>query len=295
MEAAFFDLDKTVIAKASMVAFGRPFYNEGLISRRHVVRALWGQLVYMQLGASEQKLARIRESVLRLTRGWDQQRVRDIVRETLESVVEPIVYAEAAELIAHHRAAGRKVFIVSASPSELVEPLGEYLGVDGAIASQAKVDEAGRYTGEMDFYAYGPYKAEAMRTLAGREGIDLARSFAYSDSYTDAPMLEVVGRPVAVNPDRVLRKLAEERGWEVRTFSRPVPLRDRGVRLGRAPLGATAAAGVIVGAGVATAAWWRLRRPAVPPPPPPGLIRRAASWPRQRQGRRGWRAGGASS
>src|SRR5687768_10374843 len=118
MEAAFFDLDKTVIAKASMVAFGRSFYDEGLISRRHVIRALWGQLVFMHLGASEQKLARIRESVLRLTRGWQQDHVRRIVRETLESVIEPIVYAEAAELIEQHKAEGRRVFIVSASPFE---------------------------------------------------------------------------------------------------------------------------------------------------------------------------------
>src|SRR3989442_12313787 len=129
MEAAFFALDKTVIAKASMVAFGRPFYREGLISRRHVVRAVYGQLVYMHLGASEQKLARIRESVLRLTKGWDQDQVRQIVREALEEVVEPLVYVEAAELIAAHKAAGGKVLIVSASPEEIVAPLAEYLGL----------------------------------------------------------------------------------------------------------------------------------------------------------------------
>lgn len=260
MEAAFFDLDKTVIAKASMVAFGRPFYDEGLISRRHVVRALWGQLVFMHLGASEQKLARIRESVLRLTRGWEQERVRRIVRETLELVVEPIVYAEASELIAAHRAAGRRVFIVSASPEEIVAPLASYLGVDEAIASRARLDDEGRYTGEMAFYAYGPYKAEAMRELAAREGISLERSYAYSDSYTDAPMLEAVGHPVAVNPDRVLRKLAEERGWEVRTFTRPVPLRERRGRVPR-PSGRVSVAigGALVGAGVGAYAWWRKR------------------------------------
>lgn len=296
MEAAFFDLDKTVIAKASMVAFGRPFYREGLISRRHVVRALYGQLVYMHLGASEQKLARIRESVLRLTRGWDQARVREIVRETLDDVVEPIVYAEAAELIAEHRAAGRRVFIVSASPEELVEPLGEYLGVDEVIASRAQVDDEGRYTGEMAFYAYGPFKAEAMRAIAEREGIDLAHSFAYSDSYTDAPMLEVVGHPVVVNPDRVLLKLAREREWEVRHFTRPVPLRPR--RVPTPPPGPTAAVGgVALAAGAAAVVWWRARGrvlPAPPPPPPPwsvrrlgGLTRRAASWRRPRRAPRG--------
>lgn len=280
MEAAFFDLDKTVIARASMVAFGRPFYREGLISRRHVLRALYGQLVYMHLGASEQKLARIRASVLRLTQGWEQARVRRIVRETLDEVIEPIVYAEAAELIGEHKAAGRRVFIVSASPEELVQPLADYLGVRETIASRAQVDEHGRYTGTMAFYAYGPRKAEAMREIAEREGVDLAASYAYSDSYTDAPMLEAVGHPVAVNPDRMLLKLARERGWEVRHFSRPVPLRPR--RVPTPAAGPTAAVGGVLVAGAAGAlVWWRARGRPVAAPPPTGwqrVTRRAASW-----------------
>src|SRR5256885_4602803 len=202
VEAAFFDLDKTVIAKASMVAFGRPFYRHGLVSRRLLLRGLWAQLVYLHLGADEKKLARMRESVLALTRGWEQARISAIVRDTLEEVVEPIIYDEAIELIEEHRAAGRRVFIVSASPEEIVAPLAQYLGVDQAIASRAEVDEAGRYTGAMEFYSYGPNKAEAMRDIAAHQGIDLAASFAYSDSATDLPMLEIVGHPVVVNPDR---------------------------------------------------------------------------------------------
>lgn len=284
MEAAFFDLDKTVIAKASMVAFGRPLMHEGLVRRRTVLRALYGQLVYMHLGASEQKLERMRESVLRLTKGWDQARIREIVRETLEEIVEPIIYAEALELIEAHRAAGRRVFIVSASPEEIVVPLGEFLGVDEAIASRAKVDENGRYTGEMERYAYGPFKADVMREIAAAEGIDLTASYAYSDSYTDAPMLEAVGHPVAVNPDRVLLKLAREREWEVRTFVRPVRLRDRMP----VPDRTQALAGVgALALGAGAAVWWRAvhRRP-----PPPSLVARAirpAASARQRlRGRR---------
>ncbi len=254
--AAFFDLDKTVIAKASMAAFGRPLYREGLIRRRVLVRALWAQLVYMQLGASEEKMAKVRESVLRLTRGWEQDRVRTIVRETLDEVIEPIIYAEALELIEHHQTQDHLVVLVSASPEEVVAPLADYLGVDVAIASRARV-ENGRYTGEMEFYAYGPYKAEAMRALAAREEIDLGASYAYSDSYTDAPMLEAVGHPVAVNPDRVLLRLAREKEWEVRHFGQAVRLRDRvpvppvrQTAIATAVLAALAAAG-----GVA----WRLR------------------------------------
>jgi len=227
VEAAFFDLDKTVIARASIAAFGRPFYRGGLISRTTVVRALVSQFVYLHLGASEEKLHKIRESMLVLTRGWDKSQVSRIVREALDEVVEPIIFAEALELIETHRAEGRRVYLVSASPEEIVLPLADYLGVDGAIASRAVVDADGRYTGEMAFYAYGPYKAQAMRELAAAQGIDLERSYAYSDSYTDVPMLEAVGHPVAVNPDRVLARLARERGWEIVQFTRPVRLRDR--------------------------------------------------------------------
>src|SRR5579864_635101 len=140
-EAAFFDLDKTVIAKASMAAFGRPLYHGGLISRRTVLKALYSQLVYMHLGASEEKLERIRESVLQLTKGWQRDRVCEIVAETLAETVDPIVYKEAIELIEQHRAEGRKVVIVSASPEEIVVPLGKYLGADAVIASRATLDE----------------------------------------------------------------------------------------------------------------------------------------------------------
>jgi len=99
--------------------------------------------------------------------------------------------------------------------------------VDEAIASRARIDGEGCYTGEMEFYAYGENKAVAMREIAEREGIDLSGSWAYSDSATDLPMLEAVGRPVAVNPDRALAKIARERDWEVRNFIKPIRLRDR--------------------------------------------------------------------
>ena len=257
VEAAFFDLDKTVIAKASMVAFGGPLYREGLISRALVLRALWGQLVYMHLGASEEKLARMRESVLALTKGWEQDRVRRIVEETLEAIVEPIIYAEAADLIEQHRGEGRLTVIVSASPEEIVAPLGRFLGVDHVIGTRAEIDDEGRYTGGMSFYAYGPFKAEAMRAMAERLDIDLDASWAYSDSATDIPMLEVVGHPVAVNPDRVLARYAREREWEVRTFAHPVRLRDR---VPVPPPAPTAAGAAVVGAAAGGFVWWRLRQ-----------------------------------
>jgi HAD superfamily hydrolase (TIGR01490 family) len=255
VEAAFFDLDKTVIAKASVVAFGTPLYREGLISRRTILRGLWGQLLYLHLGADEARIARMRASVLALTKGWEQQRVQEIVEEALESVVAPIVYAEALELIRAHRRAGRLVVIVSASPEEIVSPLARYLGVDEAIASRPEVDADGRYTGAMAFDAFGAHKVAAMVQLAGERGIDLPASYAYSDSATDLPMLRLVGHPVVVNPDRELARVAAERGWEVRAFARPVQVRPVAGRA--APIAAVGGTAALL----ATAAWWWWARP----------------------------------
>ena len=257
MAAAFFDLDKTVIARASMVAFGRPLYREGLLSRWLLIRALYGQLTYLWVGANEKKLVKMRDTALRLTKGWHQERIRSIVSETLPEVIDPIVYEEALELIREHRAQGHRVVIVSASPIEIVEPLGEYLGADETLGTEARVDGTGRYTGEMAFYGYGPHKADAIRALASREGVDLASSYAYSDSITDEPMLRVVGNPVVVNPDRDLARLARDEEWPILRFERPVRLRSRLPVPSRPAMAVTAA---VAAAGAGAVLWWWLHR-----------------------------------
>jgi phosphoserine phosphatase len=184
--------------------------------------------------------------------------VASIVRETLTDVIEPIIYAEALELFDEHHAAGRKVVIVSSAPLEVVEPMAEFLGADEAIGTRAAIDAAGNYTGELEFYAYGANKAQAIRELAAREYINLPMSYAYSDSITDLPMLEVVGHPVAVNPDKELARVARERDWEIREFARPVRLRDR---MPVPPAGPTiAVGGALAAAGAGVAVWWWLRR-----------------------------------
>lgn len=256
MEAAFFDLDKTVIAKASMVAFGREIYREGLISRRTIMRAIYGHFVYQHLGASEEKMEEVREQALALTKGWDQEEVKRIVHETLRTVVQPIIYREAADLIAEHKAAGRIVAIVSASPEEIVAPLAEFLGAHRALGTRARIDAEGKYTGLVDFYCAGPYKPVAMAALAQELDIDLDASYAYSDSATDIPMMEAVGHPVVVNPDRVLARMAKEREWPVMQFTHPIRLRDR------MPVPSAKSSGVAAGvAAAALAAWvaWQQR------------------------------------
>jgi len=224
--AAFFDLDKTIIARSSTFAFSRPFLTGGLISRRAVLRSTYAHMAYQLGGADHEQMERMRASLSRMVTGWDVEQVRSIVGETLQELIEPVVYREAAALIAEHHAGGRDVVIVSSSGSELVEPIGRMLGADHVIATRM-VERDGRYTGEIDFYAYGPAKAAAVRRIAAREGYDLEQSSAYSDSFTDLPMLEAVGHPHAVNPDRALRREAVARGWPVLDFTQPVPLRRR--------------------------------------------------------------------
>lgn len=223
--AAFFDLDKTILAKSSSLAFARPLYDGGLIGRADVLKSAYAQLIYLAAGADHDQMERMRVYLSRLCAGWDVQQVRTIVAETLDGIVDPIVYQEAVKLMAEHAEAGHDVIIISSSGTEIVEPIGERLGVDKAVGTQMVVED-GRYTGEILFYAYGPGKAEAMQVLAEEEGYDLAASYAYSDSYTDLPMLEAVGHPFAVNPDEQLRRVARERVWPVLEFAKPVAMQS---------------------------------------------------------------------
>jgi HAD superfamily hydrolase (TIGR01490 family) len=253
--AAFFDLDKTVIAKSSTLAFTGKLHKAGMLGRRALLRAAIGQAVYVLFGADEDQLQKARDALLTLTKGWGQDEVEQIVTETLDEVVAPLVYAEALFLIDEHLRDGRRVYIVSASPEEVVRPLAHYIGVEDVIATRPKVDEQGHYTGEVDFYAFGPAKADEVRRIAEAEGIDLAASFAYSDSVTDVPLLEAVGQPHAVNPDRELRDIAKERGWPILDFRRQVALRSPLTR--PVPLISAGAMATALGAAVA---WYLMRR-----------------------------------
>jgi HAD superfamily hydrolase (TIGR01490 family) len=257
--AAFFDLDKTIIAKSSALAFGRPFFHGGLINRRAVLKASYAQFVYLVAGADEDQMDRLRDYLTALCAGWDVQQVRDIVTETLHDIVDPLIFDEAAALIEEHKANGREVVIVSSSGEEVVGPIGEMVGADHVIATRMVVRD-GRYTGEIEFYAYGANKASAIVAHAHRMGYDLDTCYAYSDSATDLPMLEVVGRPAVVNPDRALRRLALQRGWPVLTFSQAVSLQSRLAGLRPPPRPVVAGTAVGVGAAVVGIAWYAARR-----------------------------------
>lgn len=249
--AAFFDLDKTIIAKSSTLAFTKSLYRAGLLSGSTLAKAGVAQAYYQAFGADHDQLERIKDELAQLTEGWDKNEVEALVEETVDEVVAPLVYAEALAIIDEHKRAGRRVVVISASPEEIVRPLCRYLGIEDVIATRSKIDENDRYTGEIELYVYGPVKAEAMEAKAEEWDIDLGESYGYSDSATDIPMLEVVGHPVAVNPDTELAARAEEKGWEVRNFESAVTLRDK--------VPARTVGGAVVTGVAAVLAYWALK------------------------------------
>ncbi len=213
--AAFFDLDKTIIAKSSTLAFSREFQAGGLISRGAVLRSAYAQFVYLVGGADHDQMEKMRQFMSQLCSGWDVETVKEIVADTLHNIVDPLVYDEAVSLIETHHLAGRDVIIVSTSGSEVVEPIGEMLGADKVIATRMDVRD-GKYTGDIRFYAYAENKAKAIRDLARKRGYDLERSYAYSDSVTDVHMLEAVDTPTRSIPTRscaASRAIAAGRCW----------------------------------------------------------------------------------
>ncbi|WP_336793675.1 HAD-IB family hydrolase [Gordonia malaquae] len=249
--AAFFDLDKTVIARSSALAFTRPFYDGGLLTRRAMLRSAVAQLQFLLANADESHVDKLRKHVTDMCTGWDAAQVKAIVAETLDDVVRPVVFPEALELIAQHKAAGHDIVLISASGIEMVEPIGELLGVDIVRASRMRIVD-GHYSGDLDFYCYGDEKAVAVAELAADKGYDLTKSYSYSDSITDLPMLEAVGHPAVVNPDKPLRQHAEANDWEILDFDipsaaahRPSPSTVGRTALCATGIGAIAAAAVL--------------------------------------------------
>ena len=250
--AAFFDLDKTIIATSSAFAFGKEFLNNGLISRQEAVEIYMTKASYMLTGHSSEQMDSTRDYLSQLVAGWSVEDINRITTETMRSVVTPAIYAEARELIDYHKRHGRDIIIISASADILVEPIARELGVDMIVATELEIVD-GKLTGNITRVLKGDAKAEAVAEFADSHSYDLELCYAYSDSATDIPMLEMVGHAVAVNPDRALRKHAQDNGWEVRIFKHPVPLiqmpnaREFGIGAGvLAGVTALAAAGVWV-------------------------------------------------
>ena len=225
--AAYFDLDKTILATSSTWALGTPMRRSGLISSRALAHGLIAQLPYLLVGAGARRSSSLMEHLALMSAGISRRELVEVVEGALTTAIEPAVYAEALDLIEGHRRAGHDVVVVSASISEMVAPIARLVGADRAVATHMEVGEDGLFTGRISRSMLHSEKVVALREDAAAHGIDPARCWAYSDSISDEPMLSAVGHPVAVNPDRDLRRLAQERDWPVRDFARPVRLRPR--------------------------------------------------------------------
>lgn len=224
--AAFFDLDRTLISRATPLALASSFRRRRLVRRRDLVRAALWQLIFLIRGVGEREMRRAAEDGMLLLRGVPVAAVDDLLAEAMERVLRPLVYRESLELARTHHGRDEPVYVVSASLQQIVERVADDLGLDGAVGSTCEV-ESGVYTGRSLRPCYGSLKADAVREIAARDSIDLAQSTAYSDSHTDVAFLETVGHPTAVNPDKKLCKIARERGWPVLRFSEPLVRRSK--------------------------------------------------------------------
>src|SRR5918997_4772500 len=205
--AAFFDLDKTLIEGSSALHFGRAAYRAGMVSRRQLAHDVWANLKFRLNGSTDAGTDELRNRILESIAG---QRVVDLARlgpDVLAGVL-PLLYREMLDEAYAHQDAGRPSYIVTAASQELADVLAHVLVLDGGIGMRSEVRD-GVYTGKpAGPFTYRDGKAEAIREIAEREGIDLTESYAYSDSESDLPMMRAVGHPVAVNPDGALEKVA---------------------------------------------------------------------------------------
>jgi HAD superfamily hydrolase (TIGR01490 family) len=215
--AAFFDLDRTLIRRSSALALAGSFRRHGVIGRRQLAKAAVMQLLFVVRGADEAAVRKASEEGPALLRGFSTERLRALVDTALEPTLRPLVYPKALELARWHQRRGERVYIVSSTLQEIVDALAADLGFDGALGLVCEQSD-GVYTGRAARTCHGAGKADAVRELAADQNIDLGRSTAYSDSASDLPLLETVGFPVAVNPDRKLRRVADQRGWPLRVF-----------------------------------------------------------------------------
>jgi HAD superfamily hydrolase (TIGR01490 family) len=240
--AAFFDLDRTLIAGSSSFQFGRVAYKAGMLTRRDIARDAYENVVFRLRGSTDAGTDALRARVSEMLKG---AKVRDLQRLSggVLAGVLPRLYPRMLELAYDHQDGGRPIFICTAAAQEMAELMAIVLTFDGAVGSVAEVVD-GVYTGrEGGPFNYREGKAQAIRELAEREGIDVAASYAYSDSESDLPMLRLVGHPVAVNPDKELARVARAEGWEIMRFERL----GRKLRMG--------AAAAVVGGLAARRAW----------------------------------------
>ena len=218
--AAFFDLDKTLMAGSSGMVFARVANRKGFVPRRQLAR--WGMdhLRYRLRGSSDEQTSAVVEVAKRIFAEIPERDVERTGPEVLAGIL-PRIYPQMLDEVHRHQDEGRATFIVSAAGNDLVKTLAAVLGMEGGIGTAWEVGADGKFTGEMEGpFVYGKGQVEAMRRFAEKHDIDLTQSYAYSDSVSDLPMLRAVGHAVVVNPDGPLLEIARQEDWQVMRFER---------------------------------------------------------------------------
>ena len=245
--AAFFDVDNTLIQGSSLILLAQGLFKKRFITLSELAPALRKQIRYRISGSENaDDIAEGREQALAIVKGKSVEELKQACREIVDNRMLQKSYADTIELASMHLAAGQQVWLVSATPGQIGQALAETLGFTGALGTVAE-EEDGKFTGRLvGDILHGPGKKHAVAALAALQQLDLSKCTAYSDSVNDLPMLNMVGSPVAVNPDRALRKHAKAQGWAVRDYRSM----RRVVRAGVVPA-------VLAAAGLW---WWRRRR-----------------------------------
>jgi len=250
--AAFFDVDNTVMQGASIFHLARGLHRRKFFTTRDILGAAWKQAYFRVIGVEDpEHVAEARSAALAFIAGHTTEELESLGEEIFDEAMAHRIWPGTRALAQLHLDAGQRVWLVTAAPVELARIISRRLGLTGALGTVAESQD-GVYTGRLvGEPLHGPAKAEAIRALAEREGLDLSRCSAYSDSANDIPMLSIVGQPVAVNPDARLRREARDNGWEIRDFR-------TGRKAAKVGIPAVAGTGAVVG-GVVTGIAMRRR------------------------------------
>jgi HAD superfamily hydrolase (TIGR01490 family) len=218
--AAFFDVDNTLVRGSTSYQFGKEAYRRRFFPRKDFIAFAWHQVVFLTKGETDHMLSAIKDRALALVRGREYSLMMELVSDVYSQNIKPKVWPETARLAQQHIAAGREVWLITAAPQEMGEEIARALGLTGALGTRLEHID-GILTGNLvGKPLHGKEKPKAIRKLAKERGFSLKKSFAYSDSHNDLPMLTLVGHPVAVNPDKLLKIYAKAAGWKIYDFKR---------------------------------------------------------------------------
>ena len=213
--AAFFDVDNTLVCGSTSILFGKVAFTGGSIKRRDIWRFMWEHVMYMRRGEKNSKMADFKDRALMLTKGHSVEELQGLIDQVYRDEIKPRLWPRSLERLKHHLEQGHEVWLVSAAPVELAQAIADDLGATGALGTIVGHD-GNVLTGELvGAPLHGKAKRRAIKALAKERGISLRKSWAYSDSVNDLPMLSAVGNQVAVNPDQQLRRYAVAAGWEI--------------------------------------------------------------------------------